>query len=722
MSLALRPYQIEAIEAVKAGWTDGVLNQLTVIATGGGKTLTGLKLITDELGAQPTARCLWIAHRDELLAQPLERIQEFFPRFTDHCGIVAAERDETDRRLIFASIQTIYRPERLARIMRNGMVTHLVIDECFPAGTLVDGRPIETFKVGDTVTAYNEATGELTQSVVTQTFRNPAPERLVEIATASTTVYCTPAHPIFTRNGWTPAADLLPGDSVYVQSGDGTLHWEAVRFMGRRSADKTAALAADGFVYNLEVADFHTYLANGMVVHNCHHSTSDTYKLTTKTLQSANPALRHLGMTATPIRTDEIGLVEVYDAVAYRAGIKELIEQGFLCGLRIETVRTGISLDGVSSSGEDFNQTQLAQRYNTPGLLSQIVESHKKFAQDRQAIAFCADVETAERLAEKFSQHGIPAFALSHTTPNDARRDLLYRFRSGDFQVVCNYNILTEGTDLPMVKAIHMARPTRSGLTFVQMAGRALRLYPEHPDALIIDYVPSDAHNVIQGGDLLGKPRQQVKAEQQAEKRGVMIKGFSDTGDGDGLDADPDALVLMPLQVLTSSHQRWYLGGRGTASLGLGSRKKTIYWQRKEFVDVDVHEDLYLCPNDQPGPAYELWLIERWKEDGESRNRIDVLHAATEFETAQRYGESYADAVGSKVLTSKDAKWIKEPISPAQLTTLARMLPHKEQWLHTLSKGQASSVMTHEIARRAVERQRAYRRRQLSGGRSAAVA
>lgn len=48
---------------------------------------------------------------------------------------------------------------------------------------------------------------------------------------------------------------------------------------------------------------------------------------------------------------------------------------------------------------------------------------------------------------------------------------------------------MTEGTDIPRIDCILMARPTKSSVLFQQMFGRGMRLFPEKKDCLVIDFV-----------------------------------------------------------------------------------------------------------------------------------------------------------------------------------------------------------------------------------------
>ena len=89
--LALRPYQEEAIRAVQAHWADGHPNVLGTAATGAGKTMVFLELLNRQM-REHGGRGLILAHRKELVEQPLERLGQYWPEV--RAGIVMAERDD----------------------------------------------------------------------------------------------------------------------------------------------------------------------------------------------------------------------------------------------------------------------------------------------------------------------------------------------------------------------------------------------------------------------------------------------------------------------------------------------------------------------------------------------------------------------------------------------------------------------------------------------------
>jgi hypothetical protein len=234
------------------------------------------------------------------------------------------------------------------------------------------------------------------------------------------------------------------------------------------------------------------YVANGFLVHNCHHTVATSYRKVLEGLQAVYPSLRHVGVTATPMRADGEGLAQVYDREVAHYGIKEMVGGGWLVPPRWLAIQTGISLAQVAISKGDFVGKQLADVFETANCFELVVESHKKYADGRQCLAFVQSVDGAYRLAETFREAGVVAEAADGTTPKDERAGILRRFRSGKTQVLCNVALWTEGLDVPQVSCIHQVRPTKSdGLYCLDLKTEVLT-----PDGW-------KRHDEVEAGDLV---------------------------------------------------------------------------------------------------------------------------------------------------------------------------------------------------------------------------
>lgn len=124
-TLALRPYQREAVEACNAAWALGTRRVLVTHPTGTGKTVTASHVIAERLARGE--RVLFIAHRGELLDQAMRTMLTIEP--WAHVGRVQAAKDGSDARVVYAMVQTIANPKRLARLLDHGAFGLVIYDE-----------------------------------------------------------------------------------------------------------------------------------------------------------------------------------------------------------------------------------------------------------------------------------------------------------------------------------------------------------------------------------------------------------------------------------------------------------------------------------------------------------------------------------------------------------------------------------------------------------------
>jgi superfamily II DNA or RNA helicase len=129
VSFTPRPYQLDAIEALRQGWADGRNRLAVVLPTGAGKTVVFSHLahrMLDDLGGR---RVLVIAHREELIEQAASKLLAVDPML--RVGIVKAQRDDHhDADVIVASVQTLAVPRRREAIRDIGLI---IVDECHHA-------------------------------------------------------------------------------------------------------------------------------------------------------------------------------------------------------------------------------------------------------------------------------------------------------------------------------------------------------------------------------------------------------------------------------------------------------------------------------------------------------------------------------------------------------------------------------------------------------------
>lgn len=182
-----------------------------------------------------------------------------------------------------------------------------------------------------------------------------------------------------------------------------------------------------------------------------------------------------IGVTATPKRTDGVGLEAVYQSVVFQKDIREMIEDGWLVDIVTDKITSDTSLDGIHSYMGDYKESELAQRLNTAKRNALIVRGYLDNVNGKKAIAFCIDVQHTTDITALFQANSVAAEMIVGSTPTDERKAILKRFKTGETKVLCGCKVFTEGFDEPTIEVVILGRPTKSQLSFIQMIGRGTR-------------------------------------------------------------------------------------------------------------------------------------------------------------------------------------------------------------------------------------------------------
>lgn len=285
----------------------------------------------------------------------------------------------------------------------------------------------------------------------------------------------------------------------------------------------------NNYVYNLEIEGNNNYFANGILVHNCHRYMARTW---VNAVNHFTPTLT-IGWTATPYRLDGLSLKNLFDEIVFEYNINNGIEDKFLCELDGIRVKTETDLSSVHRRMGDFSVNELSNKVDTPARNRLIVESYKKYAEDRQAIGFCVDVQHCINLKEEFLKNNIPCeiiVADEDVCPD--RKGVNERFRNGTTKVLLNVQILIEGWDYSDVGAVLMIRPTESLTFYMQAIGRGTRNKSEQyiqkyskNECKIIDFVDnSGKHSLVNTWTLDKNMKAKDKIFVNTEKREKLIE------------------------------------------------------------------------------------------------------------------------------------------------------------------------------------------------------
>lgn len=236
-----------------------------------------------------------------------------------------------------------------------------------------------------------------------------------------------------------------------------------------------------------------------VVIDEAHHASARTWA---EVAEHFKPILR-LGLSATPERNDGAPLTNLFDDISYQMSVKDAVKENYLVEPLAMTVTSDVQLDSVGTVAGDFNQKQLAQAVNTRTRNIAAAEAFKENGKGRRAVGFTVDIAHAQDAAETFEECGVVAQAVWGNDPDRAYK--LEAHKGGEFDVLFNALVLTEGYDDPSVDAIINMRPTKSKSLYTQMVGRGLRLFDGKDDCLILDVTDaSNRHRLINVWDFWG--------------------------------------------------------------------------------------------------------------------------------------------------------------------------------------------------------------------------
>jgi DNA repair protein RadD len=223
--------------------------------------------------------------------------------------------------------------------------------------------------------------------------------------------------------------------------------------------------------------------ASIVLIDEAHHALSQTYQ---KILSEYEDKII-IGVTATPCLSTGVGMGNYFDAIVQPVGVMELIEKKYLVP-GIYYGPTKPDLEKVRTVRGDYENKGLAAVMNQPKLVGDVVDNWLKLAGGLRTMVFAVRVSHSKALRDEFLRRGVAAEHLDAHSDDDERDAALDRFRSGETQVLCNVALYTEGTDIPEIECIVVARPTKSMGMHRQILGRGARPYPKKKEFVILDH------------------------------------------------------------------------------------------------------------------------------------------------------------------------------------------------------------------------------------------
>ncbi|KAH6856720.1 P-loop containing nucleoside triphosphate hydrolase protein [Chaetomium sp. MPI-CAGE-AT-0009] len=396
-------------------------------------------------------------------------------------------------------------------------------------------------------------------------------------------------------------------------------------------------------------------------------------------LREKQPDSPHLvGVSATFSRFDGLRLGAVIDEIVYHKDYVDMISEKWLSDVVFTTVESKADLSGVRRKGKggsgEFETESLSRAVNTVELNDIVVRAWFAKATGRKStLVFCVDLNHVAALTQRFRHYGIDARFVMGDTPMRDRAERLDAFKKGEFPVLINCGVFTEGTDIPNIDCIVLARPTRSRNLLIQMIGRGMRLHAGKQDCHIIDMVAGLETGIVTTPTLFGlDPNELV----------------------DGASADKMFELADRKEAEKSREPQ--------AKPEFADPESTGHSYNVTFTEYDSVFDLIADtgPNEPKFIAWEVRALPVWVSKSGSTPKSpyatprEILSAAT-FEDAVHGCDEYASENYPPFIIRARMAWRKAPATEGQLKLLNKLRAAKDELKpEDVTKGKAADMIT----------------------------
>ncbi len=231
-----------------------------------------------------------------------------------------------------------------------------------------------------------------------------------------------------------------------------------------------------------------------IVIDEFHHARAETYEAVINDQRKKNPDLYIFGVTATPNRGDEKGLIKIVDNFAHQISIRELIDLGYLVKPTVKTIDLFCEEEANLISDPKFFAA------GATALINELQQNNRK-----KIVIFVSDRAHLEFLENALNNAGISTVSIHSEMDKKLINRSYNQFEKKDARVLINIDIATEGYDFPPIDCVVLERKLGNKSQLMQMVGRGLRpidvrRYPGcfKSDCLVIDM----GRNIERFGDL----------------------------------------------------------------------------------------------------------------------------------------------------------------------------------------------------------------------------
>ena len=250
-----------------------------------------------------------------------------------------------------------------------------------------------------------------------------------------------------------------------------------------------------------------------IIIDEAHHSISPTWS---RVLDCFN--CLKIGFTATPERLSGEGLIEIFDTLIMGPHLVDLVKSGNLSYPKIYSAPANLLPGKMKITRGDYDSKEATEVMKKRVIVGSVIQHYKKYLNGLPTVCFCVSIEHCQVMEDEFKAAGFRSQTI-HGKMNRSDRDASIKgLETGEVQVLCSCDVISEGVDVPVIAGAILLRRTKSLGLYLQQIGRALRPYPGKTQAIVLDHsgVVQDHGHVlnIREWSLLAKKRNKREKEE----------------------------------------------------------------------------------------------------------------------------------------------------------------------------------------------------------------
>lgn len=394
----------------------------------------------------------------------------------------------------------------------------------------------------------------------------------------------------------------------------------------------------------------------------------------------------------------------------------DMIQDHWLSNVIFTTVQSCADISRVKKGPSgDFQTGDLSRAVNNLESNEITVRAWLSKAGDRKStLVFCVDLAHLTALTAAFRAHNVDARFVTGDTPKQIRGERLEAFKHQQYPVLLNCGVFTEGTDIPNIDCVLLARPTKSRNLLVQMIGRGMRLHPEKANCHVIDMVSSLNVGIVSTPTLFGLDPGEIVEEADADQLRLLQERKELEAHREEqmkVAKTPEAHHATPQRpqrnisftdydsvydlIDDTSADRHIRGISPLAWILVGENRYVLSNQNGEYLTIETP-----AASAVPGELVRVWFTQKIPEESyrlgmspfmrprqvaKSETFSDAVHAADTFATSRFPWQFVQHTQG----------WRKMPATEGQLMFLNKFRDMDDQLTaDRVSKGKAGDMIT----------------------------